>query len=344
MSCLESVSLLEFFPDELYKRNEFESLKQHNFKSCRPTRTFFKKKMVRKRNWLIHIWINFLFIISGVTASLKYKVDNKFPINVLSSSLVNRWCPNRQQSFNDLEVHGVGLVTVEENAFQYSSHLVRISLYNNEIKSIPSNTFKNLKKLELLELGRNRLEKIDLKWFQDLKELQELHLQENFITFVSFEICQMLPKLNSLVLYINELSHINTSEVKEYCKSKIRIYIHDNPLKCSMINELEQNTFVTLEYGSPSSEGEERAMIKYKQPKFRCYDENEKIETKNFDDSIDIFFTNPQKKLNEKHTNIIIKKTTNYVTLITVSSIIILINGVFMVYLAVISYQSGVFQ
>lgn len=172
--------------------------------------------------------------------------DKKCSINKLQSQLVNKLCPQTihfKKHCNELEIQEANIVTVEEYAFQSSSYLTRISLYNNNITSIASETFKGLNKLGKLELGKNFLTSIDIKWFQGLPNLKELHLQENFIKHVPDELCQKSPQLVYIVLFVNELSDINYTEVHKYCQKLRFIYLHNNPLRCDFVDELKRNFF-----------------------------------------------------------------------------------------------------
>lgn len=277
-------------------------------------------------------------------------------ITKLTTELVSQLFPPRQDQqtyFFELVIHGANLETVDEDAFKSNPYFWRISLYDNQIQSIPSNTFRGLLSLERLEIGKNRLKSIHPKWFQDLRNLTELHLQENFISCFSFKICQMLPKLTHLVLFLNDLSYINSNEVKEYCTNNksITLFLHNNPLECAVFQALDQQKIINFDYGEPSLEGNKKIKEKYSGDKsLNCVDNNSNATSKNickngdWSDVSDIT-TNQVPTSTPGDANKMNKTVQmDHNTLITVSSIIILLNGVAMIYLATVAYQNGVFK
>lgn len=134
-----------------------------------------------------------------------------------------------------VEIHKGRLSTIKQDSFEECKELNRISLYENQIISIPGYTFKGLYQLQKLELGGNKLTKIDENWFKDLMILEELHLQKNLISSVPQNILEKLPKLRKLVLFSNLIKIVKIDKIEKLHE----LYVADNPLDCSEIDVLK---------------------------------------------------------------------------------------------------------
>ncbi|CAE7557559.1 Igfals [Symbiodinium natans] len=94
-----------------------------------------------------------------------------------------------------------GFDSIAEAAFDpLGCHLMRLSLTNNTLTSLPSKRFRRLACLEALDLGKGQLEHLEEEVFEGLTNLRLLSLSENRLTNLSTELLRPLRNLEQLFL------------------------------------------------------------------------------------------------------------------------------------------------
>ncbi|XP_063899316.1 protein toll [Helicoverpa armigera] len=127
--------------------------------------------------------------------------------NAVTLSLHNHSFSNLP-SLRNLILEDCGIKLLEQ-PISGSFNIEHLSLYSNEIESIPLSFFKDMPSLQRLDLSYNRIKKLDSGVFQALKNLEFLNLNRNHLEVLPDFLFSGLKKLNHVTIENNYLTHIS---------------------------------------------------------------------------------------------------------------------------------------
>lgn len=128
------------------------------------------------------------------------------------------------------EASNVGLLAVNQNAFDGMDQLKVLNLSRNQISLIESKTFLNLTELKILDLSFNQIEIIEVKAFEDFNELEQLNLEHNLLSMLPSDTFESLLNLRILILSYNKIRELN-DEIFTGINVVEEFYINNNELE-----------------------------------------------------------------------------------------------------------------
>lgn len=139
-----------------------------------------------------------------------------------------------------LELGGLGIEEVQEDAFHACNGLTELGLTNNQIKNFYPSTFLYTKNLETLYLYRNEIEKLeDYNLFSNLPELDLIELSNNNLREFSSELIRNNKKLTALYLNINELSDIEAETIVDFLPNLKWFWLENNEFACIRVVQIQ---------------------------------------------------------------------------------------------------------
>ncbi|KAI8506558.1 hypothetical protein Bbelb_159850 [Branchiostoma belcheri] len=134
-------------------------------------------------------------------------------------------------SWNEIE-------EIKENAFQPLTQLGYLELTHNRLRAVEESHFSSLTRLRALHFSYNNISHIARKSFDRLSRLHTLSLDHNKLSFLGTEWLQGLPKGNvdwymRLKLNNNLISTIPAESLAAMCGYRRRVYIQENPFRCT---------------------------------------------------------------------------------------------------------------
>lgn len=110
---------------------------------------------------------------------------------------------------SELSATNVGLVAVNQNAFEGMNQLKVLNLSSNQISRLEAKNFASLVDLRQLDLSFNSIASVEVNAFDGLKELEKLNLEHNKITKVPFDTFDSLLNLKVLILSFNQIRELS---------------------------------------------------------------------------------------------------------------------------------------
>ncbi|XP_063706432.1 leucine-rich repeat-containing protein 15-like [Culicoides brevitarsis] len=168
-----------------------------------------------------------------------------------------RYTDARDRDFNVLEYYGCQLNTFPAEVFEQFSHLRKVKMPGNDLKSIKNGSFEKATSLRELHLNRNKLESVGRETFRGAASLVTLNLEHNSIKNVDFLAFDTLVSLENLNLAYNLVTEVpvglfasltNLKELHFYSNKLTfvhpKAFWHNKKLE---ILDLEGNFLVTLD-------------------------------------------------------------------------------------------------
>jgi hypothetical protein len=115
-------------------------------------------------------------------------------------------------ALEELGVHNIGLIVIEDNTFSTASRMQTLSFNSNKISVIKGQAFSGLKKLKFLSLAYNKITSLGIETFNELIELETLYLSNNNLRSFDFAILHGNMKLNIFSLSNNSLTDFKNSQ------------------------------------------------------------------------------------------------------------------------------------
>lgn len=150
-------------------------------------------------------------------------------------TLTNYVCESLS-NIENMRAEGVGLVSVEVNAFEKCKHLIVLYLSGNRLETLPLGVFDHNKKLRSIDLDRNKLTTIGENLFKNNKELSKIWLHNNQLTDFSF--VDEMPQLEELHLSDNSFFDLDVEGLMEKCPKLRFICLVGNEFSCDRKDEI----------------------------------------------------------------------------------------------------------
>lgn len=154
----------------------------------------------------------------------------------------------------------IGLSSIETNAFEKCTKLTSLSLWRNELESLPLGIFDFNLDLTSVNLNSNKLRKIDENLFKNNQKLEKVYLMTNFLSsfppnlfksapgleglyldknqLTEFSFANEMPALKWLQLGRNKLSSLDVVPLLEKCPKIITFHIPHNDYSCDRQREI----------------------------------------------------------------------------------------------------------
>ncbi|MEG7522027.1 MAG: leucine-rich repeat domain-containing protein [Chromatiales bacterium] len=97
----------------------------------------------------------------------------------------------------EISLWSIGVTTIQSGAFHDVGDLVKLSLYNNQMETIPDDAFNGLKQLKTLCLCSNPLKTVNASWCSQMPALEMLQLQNNQLETIQDGAFNGLNQLNT---------------------------------------------------------------------------------------------------------------------------------------------------
>lgn len=170
------------------------------------------------------------------------KKDDIESVHVLNSSiptLTNVFCdtfPNLLQ----LSIAGQNILEIQKDALDFCTEMTGLSLYGNNIRTLPVELFSRTRNLESIILGRNQITSLDVNLLVNLPLLHALDLQYNNLGSFSPEILRNNNNLAYLLLNGNRLKQLDGRKLIGYVSDVDSIFLEDNDFTCEIKENLKQ--------------------------------------------------------------------------------------------------------
>lgn len=193
--------------------------------------------------FLIYFCLKFAFGYGQV----QFDCEEPFPYDCRIESTIYQSSNDEFYTFNSSKPLKLYFLIVRFNEIsawntqvcQQFSHLKRLNLMENKIKTIHPDSFKNCTEVFDLNLSNNLISKLDAKLFSDLKDLKELLLHMNDFHYLDMEVIQEVTNLEKITLYSNYLFEIDANTMKDALPMLKHVQLYDNNFLCSRMSELE---------------------------------------------------------------------------------------------------------
>ncbi|CAH0554668.1 unnamed protein product [Brassicogethes aeneus] len=162
-----------------------------------------------------------------------YTLDSYKEIDVTKAN-VTVLCENMIKSFSILEslsLIGIGLESIENNAFHRMPKLKVLSLSVNNMDKVRKGAFDNLPSLKTLYLSKNKIDYVEEDAFSNYKELEAVHLDRNQIASIngnSFRGCPKLRKIDFSFNLIHKILDTSFEDLRPLHNNLLNIKLTNN--------------------------------------------------------------------------------------------------------------------
>lgn len=164
------------------------------------------------------------------------------------------------QDITSLRLSDNRITSLAGYTFTGFTDLCKLYLQYNPLVTVSSHAFAGLNKLFLLSLSNNQLKSIDdPDMFAGLPNVHDLHLNHNQIQTFNPKVIAALPQLNKLILYYNELSSENITQIEKELKAmnKELTFLFTKPQLTSSASALTNDIQTSKRDREEISEGSE---------------------------------------------------------------------------------------